>query len=116
MAVSANDNMIKVMANTDGLRLLHTVDNLSSESSKVLNFFTHWIFNKQITYKPVCHSHLQPAINNIAATERPPERPASVVSIPGMVGKSNGLVPMFWSASDLTLVSNRMEIRGAWWM
>ncbi|VYS51629.1 unnamed protein product [Arabidopsis thaliana] len=38
LAVSANDNMIKVMANSDGLRLLHTVENLSSESSKVLNF------------------------------------------------------------------------------
>ncbi|AAF27128.1 unknown protein; 52184-57536 [Arabidopsis thaliana] len=59
LAVSANDNMIKVMANSDGLRLLHTVENLSSESSK-------------------------PAINSIPMVERP----ASVVSIPGMVRKS----------------------------
>jgi WD40 repeat protein len=63
LAVSANDNMIKVMANSDGLRLLHTVENLSSESSK-------------------------PAINSIPMVERP----ASVVSIPGMNGDSRNMV------------------------
>ncbi|KAF2544830.1 hypothetical protein F2Q70_00020007 [Brassica cretica] len=34
LAVSGNENVIKVMANSDGLRLLHTFENVSSESSK----------------------------------------------------------------------------------
>ena len=38
LAVSGNENVIKVMANSDGLRLLHTFENVSSESSKVQSF------------------------------------------------------------------------------
>lgn len=34
LAVSANDNGIKIMANSDGVRLLSTVENLSYDSSK----------------------------------------------------------------------------------
>jgi len=83
--------MIKVMANSDGLRLLHTVENLSSESSKVLNFVltgssTSKLLTPNLKFLQhfIFHVHLQPAINSIPMVESP----ASVVSIPGMVRKS----------------------------
>jgi WD40 repeat protein len=95
LAVSANDNMIKVMANSDGLRLLHTVENLSSESSKVLNFVltgssTSKLLTPNLKFLQhfIFHVHLQPAINSIPMVERP----ASVVSIPGMNGDSRNMV------------------------
>jgi hypothetical protein len=87
--------MIKVMANSDGLRLLHTVENLSSESSKVLNFVltgssTSKLLTPNLKFLQhfIFHVHLQPAINSIPMVERP----ASVVSIPGMNGDSRNMV------------------------
>ncbi|XP_010539522.1 PREDICTED: protein TOPLESS-like [Tarenaya hassleriana] len=78
LAVSANENVIKILANSDGLRLLQTFEKSSAESSKA-------------------------AINSIAATTAATtsavltERSASVVSIPGMVrenGESRNMVDM----------------------
>lgn len=34
MAVSANDNVVKILANTDGLRLLRTFDGRSFDASR----------------------------------------------------------------------------------
>lgn len=34
MAVSANDNGIKILANSDGIRLLRTFENLSYDASR----------------------------------------------------------------------------------
>ncbi|WZZ83310.1 hypothetical protein YC2023_103882 [Brassica napus] len=71
LAVSGNENVIKVMANSDGLRLLHTFENVSSESSK-------------------------PAINSLAtaaaATSAAADRSANVVSIQAMNGDARNMV------------------------
>ncbi|RVW81011.1 Protein TOPLESS [Vitis vinifera] len=71
LAVSANENSIKILANSDGLRLLRTFDNLSYDASRASESVT------------------KPAINSISAAAAATsaglaDRGASVVAIAGM--------------------------------
>lgn len=102
MAVSANENGIKILGNADGIRLLRTFENLSYDASRTSEVVTKVIF--QIisycgTYSFLNNPRLtfelfQPAMNPIsvaaaaaaAATSAGlAERSASAVAISGMV-------------------------------
>ncbi|XP_024935003.2 protein TOPLESS isoform X1 [Ziziphus jujuba] len=83
LAVSANDNGIKILANTDGIRLLRTFDNLSS-------------YDTSRTSEAV----MKPTINPISAAAAAAaaassaglaDRGSSVVSITGMNGDARNL-------------------------
>ncbi|XP_034695954.1 protein TOPLESS-like [Vitis riparia] len=78
LAVSANENSIKILANSDGLRLLRTFDNLSYDASRASESVT------------------KPAINSISAAAAATsaglaDRGASVVAIAGMNGDARNM-------------------------
>lgn len=99
MAVSANENGIKILGNPDGVRLLRTFENLSYDASRTSEVVTKVIFqmmNSFGTYSFFYHAWLtfelfQPAMNPIsvaaaAATSAGlADRNASAVAISGMV-------------------------------
>ncbi|XP_031251654.1 topless-related protein 1 [Pistacia vera] len=76
LAVSANENGIKILANSDGMRLLRTFENLSYDASRT-------------------SEASKPAINTIsaaaAAAAATSAGGASVVAIPGMNGDARSL-------------------------
>ncbi|PON51665.1 Topless-like WD40 repeat containing protein [Parasponia andersonii] len=76
LAVSANDNGIKVLANTDGLRLLRTFENLSYDASR--------------TSEAVAKPTVSP-ISAAATSAGLSERATSVVTIAGMNGDARNL-------------------------
>ncbi|KAJ8773998.1 hypothetical protein K2173_009429 [Erythroxylum novogranatense] len=76
LAVSANENGIKVLANTDGIRLLRTYENLSYDASRASEAVT------------------KPTINPIsaaAAAASSADRGTPVVSVTGMNGDARSL-------------------------
>lgn len=96
MAVSANENGIKILANPDGLRLLRTFENLAfdasraSEAAKVITF-TYRIFLNHINGTKGFHVvKMQPTVNPMssaaASSAGLTERVASVVGLSAMVG------------------------------
>ncbi|KAB2065464.1 hypothetical protein ES319_A09G090300v1 [Gossypium barbadense] len=72
LAVSANDNGIKILANSDGMRLLRTLENLSYDASRTPEA-------PKPTINPI--SAAAAATSAVLA-----DRSASVVAIPGMNG------------------------------
>ncbi|XP_051147606.1 topless-related protein 1-like [Andrographis paniculata] len=75
LAVSTNDNGIKILANADGLRLLRTVENLPFDASRAVEA-------------------AKPTINpiSVASSAGLPDRTVSVAGISSMNGDSRNLV------------------------
>ncbi|XP_057967309.1 protein TOPLESS [Malania oleifera] len=82
LAVSTNDNGIKVLANSDGLRLLRTYENLSYDASRA----------SETVAKPAINTISAAAVAAAAATSAGlVDRGASVVGIAGMNGDARSL-------------------------
>ena len=107
LAVSANENGIKILANTDGIRLLRTFDNLSFDASRTSEAVTKvtlleifcalsciGIFETKNMWSIsclTCQYLLQPSVSPISAAAAAAtsaglsDRNSSVVTIAGMV-------------------------------
>ncbi|KAL5699411.1 hypothetical protein ACHQM5_030320 [Ranunculus cassubicifolius] len=79
LAVSANDNAIKIMATIDGLRLLRTFENRSFDASRIAS---------EAVSKPAINPISVVAAANSASHA---DRSASVVSMSGMNGDARNL-------------------------
>ncbi|GMI82011.1 TOPLESS-related 1 [Hibiscus trionum] len=82
LAVSANDNGIKVLANSDGMRLLRTLENLSYDASRASEV-------PKPTINP--NSAATAAAAAAATSAGLPDRSTSVVAIAGMNGDARSL-------------------------
>ncbi|OAY36934.1 topless-related protein 1 [Manihot esculenta] len=81
LAVSANDNGIKILANSDGLRLLRSFENLSYDASRASETVT----------KPIINPISAAAAAAAATSAGLADRNASVVTIPGMNGDARNM-------------------------
>ncbi|KAH9715465.1 protein TOPLESS [Citrus sinensis] len=79
LAVSTNDNGIKILATSDGIRLLRTFENLSYDASRTSE-------NSKPTISPISAAAAAAATSAGLA-----DRAASMVSIPGMNGDVRSL-------------------------
>ncbi|XP_052175475.1 protein TOPLESS isoform X2 [Diospyros lotus] len=79
LAVSANENGIKILANSDGLRLLRGFENISHDASRASDTVT----------KPTINA-ISAAASTATASAGLADRVASVVTIPGMNGDARG--------------------------
>ncbi|CAK9150139.1 unnamed protein product [Ilex paraguariensis] len=82
LAVSANENGIKILANSDGLRLLRPYENLSYDASRASEAAT----------KPTINPLSAAAAAAAASSAGLADRAATVVAIPGMNGDARNLV------------------------
>ncbi|KAG8656222.1 protein TOPLESS [Manihot esculenta] len=80
LAVSANENGIKILANSDGLRLLRSFENLSYDASRASETVT----------KPII-TPISAAAAAAATSAGLADRSVSVVNIPGMNGDARNL-------------------------
>lgn len=134
MAVSANDNGIKILANTDGIRLLRTFDNLSYDASRTSETVTKVAFseiyfcgagpflNKLANMLYTCL--LQPTVGAISAAAAAAaaasaatsaglsERATSVVTIAGMVCFLIDFGPSFCHSIVVTSMSVSFTTNG----
>ncbi|XP_050231709.1 topless-related protein 1 [Mercurialis annua] len=82
LAVSANDNGIKILSNSDGHRLLRKFENLSYDASRASEAVT----------KPIINPISAAAAAAAAATSAGlPDRSTSVVTLPGMNGDARNM-------------------------
>ncbi|XP_061946486.1 protein TOPLESS-like isoform X2 [Populus nigra] len=84
LAVSANDNGIKILANTDGIRLLRTFENLSFDASRTSESIV------KPTVNPISAAAVAAAAAAATSTGLA-DRSASVVAIAGMNGDARNL-------------------------
>ncbi|XP_061981070.1 protein TOPLESS isoform X1 [Populus nigra] len=80
LAVSANDNGIKILANSDGIRLLRTFENLSHDASRA----------SESVAKPTVNP-ISAAAAAAATSSGLADRGASVVAVAGMNGDARNL-------------------------
>lgn len=85
LAVSANENGIKILANSDGIRLLRTFENISYDASRTSETMTKPTIN-QISAAAAAASAAS------ATSAGHAERVSSVVNISGMNGDARNLV------------------------
>ncbi|KAL9350906.1 hypothetical protein Peur_058161 [Populus x canadensis] len=81
LAVSANDNGIKILANSDGIRLLRTFENLSYDASRA----------SESVAKPTVNPISAAAAAAAATSSGLADRGASVVAVAGMNGDARNL-------------------------
>ncbi|KAG9450248.1 hypothetical protein H6P81_010213 [Aristolochia fimbriata] len=96
LAVSANENGIKILANADGLRLLRTFENRSFDASRVVS-------------ETVAKSAMNAMAAAVAATSGGlTDRGASVVSMSGMNGEARGLLDVKPRITDESIEKSKI--------